>query len=363
MDEHTVLMRRALELARRGAGQVSPNPMVGALLAYEGRIIGEGWHQRCGAAHAEINALAAVRPADRHLIPFSTLYCTLEPCFHHGKTPPCVERLLEERIPTVVIANVDPNPLVGGQSIRRMRSVGMKVVEGVLAAEGARLNRFFFTWIAHKRPYVVLKWAQSADGFIGRVGERTEISGPIARRLIHRMRGTLDAVLVGARTALVDNPRLDTRFFPGKQPLRIALDGRGTLPPEHHLLDDRHPTLILGPARPGSWQCTRFEPIRAHWAEFLSALASQQVSSLLVEGGADLLRQFIQAGTWDEAWVLESPDIRLGHGVAAPLTGPGACRKETFSLGSDQVHVWMNTSSPSEKLPDLQVPFAQSNGR
>jgi diaminohydroxyphosphoribosylaminopyrimidine deaminase/5-amino-6-(5-phosphoribosylamino)uracil reductase len=253
-----------------------------------------------------------------------------------------VERVLSERIKTVVIANADPNPLVAGQSIQRMREAGVEVVEGVLEMEGAWLNRVFFTWMARQRPYVVLKWAHSADGFIGREGERTDISGPVARRWVHRMRGTLDAVLVGGRTARVDNPRLDTRFFPGEQPLRIALDGRGTLLATHHLLDDAHPTLLLGPARQGSWQHTRFEPMPPQWADLLSALSARNSTSLMVEGGADVLGQFIEALLWDEAWVLENPDIRLGYGVAAPVLGSGACRKETFSLCADLVHVWTN---------------------
>jgi diaminohydroxyphosphoribosylaminopyrimidine deaminase/5-amino-6-(5-phosphoribosylamino)uracil reductase len=338
-------MRRVLDLAARGAGRVSPNPMVGALLVQDGRILGAGWHQRCGGPHAEIHALEAVRPTDRHLIPHSTLYCNLEPCFHQGRTPPCVDRILSERIKTVVIANTDPNPRVAGQSIQRMRDAGIDVIERVLETEGAWLNRVFFTWMARQRPYVVLKWAQSADGFISREGERTDISGPVARRLVHRMRGLLDAVLVGGRTAWVDNPRLDTRFFPGRQPLRIALDARGTLPDTHHLLDDARPTLLLGPARQGSWQHTRFEPVPLQWDDLLAALSARNCTSLMVEGGADVLGQFIKANLWDEAWVLEHPDVRLAYGVPAPFLSNGACRKEVFSLGADLVQVWTNPRS------------------
>ncbi|MDX2134667.1 MAG: bifunctional diaminohydroxyphosphoribosylaminopyrimidine deaminase/5-amino-6-(5-phosphoribosylamino)uracil reductase RibD [Saprospiraceae bacterium] len=334
---HERWIRRCFELARRGAGSVSPNPLVGAVVVHDGRALGEGWHRRYGEAHAEVNALNAVRPEDRPLIPQSTLYCNLEPCFHHGRTPPCVERVLAERLPRVVISNTDPYPLVAGRSVARMREAGIDVVDGVLEHEGATLNRIFFTSVAQLRPYVTLKWAQSADGFIGRSDERTPITGPVALRLAHRLRSELDAVLVGAHTAMVDNPRLDARLAAGRAPLRIALDTRATLPDTHHLLDDTQPTWILGPDRPGAWTHTRFLPPPDTWADFLQTLHDHRLTSLLVEGGAAVLQQFIDAGLWDEAWVFENPALVLGAGVPAPVLTPGACKIGQTTLGQDEL--------------------------
>lgn len=333
-------LRRCFELARRGAGHVSPNPLVGAVVVHEDRIIGEGWHQRYGEAHAEINALNSVKPEDRHLIPQSTLYCNLEPCFHHGKTPPCVERVLQEKLSRVVISNVDPNPLVAGQSVALMRAAGIEVITGVLEPEGAELNRIFFNQMTQKRPYVVLKWAQSADGFIGRVGERTAISGPVAQRLVHRWRSELDAILVGAQTARVDNPQLNARLVHGRPPLRIALDQKGNIPQTHHVFDNSQPTWILGPERQGHWAQTQFMPVPASWQAFLNTLYDHRIASLLVEGGASVLRQFIAAGLWNEIRVLENPRLVLGHGVPAPTIDAGAIKASTIDA-EDLISVYV----------------------
>jgi diaminohydroxyphosphoribosylaminopyrimidine deaminase / 5-amino-6-(5-phosphoribosylamino)uracil reductase len=252
-------MQRCFDLARLGLGQVSPNPLVGAVLVYENRIIGEGWHQKYGGPHAEVHCVQSVDPALRHLIPRSTLYCSLEPCFHFGKTPPCVELILREKIPHVVIANTDPNPLTAGKSIAKLRAAGVRITDGVLAQEGADMNRPFFTWITQKRPYIRLKWAQSADAFLSKKGERTTISGPTVQRWVHRWRMESDAILVGTRTAVIDNPRLDNRLYWGKSPLRITFDRQMRIPPDHHILDDSTPTWILGPTRAGrQWQQTLF---------------------------------------------------------------------------------------------------------
>lgn len=336
--EHTRYLRRCFELALLGAGRVSPNPMVGAVLVHEGRIIGEGWHQRFGEAHAEVNAVASVAQADRDLLPLSTLYCSLEPCFHHGKTPPCVDLILEKRIPRVVISNTDPNPLVAGQSVQKLRHAGVDVVEGLLEAEGRRLNRAFFTWIQKKRPHIVLKWAQSADGFLGRRGERTPITGPLTRRLVHRWRSETDAILVGTTTALVDNPRLDNRLYFGKSPLRIALDFNGKLPAGTALLDDTQPTWILGKPRSGNRERTCFLAIHPdNWVSpLLEHLRAENKAVLLVEGGARVLQQFLDTGLWDEIRVLEGP-ARLGAGIEAPRLPAELALWETFLIGSDRV--------------------------
>lgn len=336
-------MRRCFELARLGAGSVSPNPMVGAVLVHEGRIIGEGWHRRYGEAHAEVNCLRSVPVEEQPLIRHSTLYCNLEPCFHHGKTPPCVDLVLEQKIPRVVISNADPNPLVAGQSIEKLRSVGVEVMTGILEADGAWLNRCFFTWIGQGRPYLILKWAQSSDGFIGRVGERVPISDPPALRLVHRWRSEVDAVLVGTNTAMADNPRLDTRFWPGDNapPLRVVLDSKGRIPADFHLLDDGQPTWVLGRERSGSWRNTRFYPHsgKLEIPMLLELLAVERKAILLVEGGAQVLQQFLDGGWWDEIRVMENAR-RMGGGVAAPLVPVHAEPVEALRIGPDVAQIF-----------------------
>ena len=362
-------LHRCFQLARLGAGSVSPNPMVGAVLVHKDRIIGEGWHQQYGGAHAEVNALRSVAGADRHLIPHSTLYCSLEPCFHQGKTPPCVDLILENKIHRVVVSNTDPNPLVAGQGLEKLRAAGVAVESGILEAEGRDLNRAFFTWINKKRPYIILKWAQSADGFLARRGKQTPISGPLAQRLVHRWRSEADAILVGATTARIDNPRLDNRLYFGKSPLRIALDFSGKLTSDAHLLDDALPTWILGDTRPGIWKKTQFLPLpespsspllassptsslssrdnsNRDWIPFLlEKLRADNHAILLVEGGASVLQQFLDGGYWDELRVLENPQ-QLGGGVPAPKLGPGCQLKNKQQIGLDTLLVGLNRPLP-----------------
>lgn len=342
MENIELYMRRCFELARLGAGSVSPNPMVGAVLVHEGRIIGEGWHRRYGEAHAEVNAVQSVPEAERHLIRQSTLYCSLEPCFHFGKTPPCVDLILDQKIPRVVVSNTDPNPLVAGQSLQKMQAAGIEVTAGVLEAEGQYLNRAFFTWIAEKRPYIVLKWAQSSDGFIARTGERTAISGPPAQRLVHRWRSESDAIFVGATTARTDNPRLDNRLYFGKSPLRIALDFKGQLPRTTFLLDDSQPTRIIGSAPADAFfRQTQFWNFPAE--DWITALLRQLYGTkhaiLLVEGGAHTLRQFLNSGCWDEIRLIQNPR-RLGSGVGAPAIPAAATLREQFAVGTDSVQIF-----------------------
>ena len=343
-------IQRCFDLARLGAGCVSPNPMVGAVLVHEGRIIGEGWHQKYGEAHAEVNCIRSVLPEDQRLIPYSTLYCSLEPCFHFGKTPPCVDLILEQKIARVVVSNVDPNPKVAGQSLAKLQAAGVNTVSGILEAEGRRLNRAFFTWIAERRPYIILKWAQTSDGYLGKEGERTPVSGPAALRLVHRWRSEADAMLVGATTALTDNPRLDTRLYFGKNPLRVVFDRQGKIPLDFHLLDDSTETWVFGEKRSRahssddsessdeSFTRTKFFPAEGKILipDLLEKLYKANRAILLVEGGANVLRQFLETGYWDEIRVIEN-DRRLGGGVAAPRVPAGVVWKEQFRLGEDVV--------------------------
>lgn len=333
-----LFMQRCLDLAQLGAGRVSPNPMVGAVLVSRGRVIGEGWHERWGDAHAEVRCLESVRPAHQSLISHATLYCNLEPCAHYGKTPPCADLIVRHDIKRVVTANADPNPLVAGRGFEKLRSAGIEVIEGVLREKGAWLNRTFFTWITQKRPYVVLKWAQSSDGFLGKKGERTAISGPLAARWVHRLRAESDAIMIGANTAQVDDPQLDTRYYFGKNPLRVVLDTRQKLPASHHLLDDRIETLVIGPPAAKKMVNTRFTGHTGYVSlnDILQILYEEHRAILLVEGGSDLLHQFIKLGLWDEIHRLEHP-MQLHSGVAAPVLPANAKLLDEFQIAQDRV--------------------------
>lgn len=343
MNPHESFMRRCFDLARLGAGKVSPNPMVGAVLVHEGKIIGEGWHEKFGEAHAEVNAIRSVLPENQRLIPHSTLYCSLEPCFHFGKTPPCVDLILREKIPQVVVSCRDPNPQVAGQSLQKLQAAGVDVLAGILEKEGSVLNRPFFKWITLGQPYIILKWAQSADRFLAKTGERTAISSPETLRLVHRWRSESDAIFVGTTTVLADNPRLNTRLFFGKSPLRIALDLQGKMPQTANLLDDSTETLILGKAREDKqWQRTKFVDISPKnlIPNLLNILVANKKQILLVEGGAKMLEQFIEQGHWDEIRVLTNEQF-LFEGVAAPTLPSDAVLAEDIRIGADRVRVWV----------------------
>lgn len=344
MPDHSIFMRRCFDLARLGAGRVSPNPMVGAVLVFEDRIIGEGWHQRWGEAHAEVNCVRSVASENQHLIPYSTLYCSLEPCFHFGKTPPCVDLILEQKILRVVIANVDPNPKVAGQSVAKMRAAGIEVETGVLADEGALLNRTFFHWMAKKRPYVILKWAQSANGLMGRSQERTPISGPWVQRLVHRWRSESDAILAGTTTVVTDNPKLDARLYGGKNPLRITFDIEKKILAEYNILDDSIETWIFGPARSGDFSQTRFFPTtgRIEPETLLEALYQANRAILFVEGGAMLHKQFIKSDLWDEIRLIENRNCLDGD-LSAPAIPAAALLHDSFQVGPDLVRIFLKS--------------------
>lgn len=342
MLNHEKWMRRCFELALRGEGHVSPNPMVGAVLVHQERIIGEGWHQKWGGPHAEVNCFAAVKPEHQALIPEATLYCSLEPCSHHGKTPPCADLILAKRPRKVVVSNTDPNPLVAGRGLKKLRDAGIEVLEGVLSEEGLWLNRYFFYSVTHSAPYVVLKWAQSADGFLGLSGTRTAISQPLTRRLVHRWRAAADAILVGAATAEIDDPLLDIRFYFGKPPLRILLDSAGSVSENRYLLADDQPAWIFGKQRDGLNEKKRIftheQPVALQ--QLLDVLNEEKKAILLVEGGASVLNQFLAQGCWNEIRVVTNPII-LGQGVAAPMIPAHQARLvASYQLGMDEIKIF-----------------------
>lgn len=338
--QHQLFMERCFDLAVLGAGAVSPNPMVGAVIVYNGKIIGEGWHQQYGGPHAEVLAVQSVK--DHSLLPHSTLYCSLEPCHHYGKTPPCVDLIIEKKIPRVVISNTDPNPKVAGQSIAKMRTCGIDVTENILSEKGAWINRSFFTWIKKQRPHIILKWAQSRDGFIGKPGEEIPISGPAVKRLVHRWRAETDAILVGTQTAITDNPQLNNRFWGARQPLRIAADFSSKIPDGFHLLDDSQQTWIIGPNRPGDWSRTQFQNFTREnvLEELLNALFQDKKSSLLVEGGASLLNSFISNGLWDEIRLI-SNERHINTGIPAPTLPEQAHLVHRLNCGSDRIEFFI----------------------
>lgn len=324
-----LFMRRALELATLGRGHVSPNPMVGCVIVHENRIIGEGWHQRYGEAHAERNALASVRPADVHLLTESTVYVTLEPCSHYGKQPPCADLLIEKRVKRVVCCNDDPNPLVAGRGFAKLRAAGITIETGMLAEQGRDLNARFFTFFEQQRPYIILKWAETADGYIaGPGGKPVQISGPLSQRLVHRWRSDEAAIMVGTNTARTDNPRLNVRLVPGTNPTRIVIDKRLQLPGTLNLFDDSQPTLgynFIRTKTVGQTSYIQLSPDKPFLPQLLNDLHQRQIQSVLVEGGTTLLNSFMDAGLWDELRVFRSPTT-LGGGQSGVPSPAGAVK-------------------------------------
>ena len=320
-SEDEKYMRRCIGLARNGLCNTPPNPMVGAVVVCDGRIIGEGYHVRCGEGHAEVNAVRSVK--DPALLTRSTIYVSLEPCAHYGKTPPCADMLVEKGIPRIVVGCEDPFARVAGRGIRKLREAGREVVVGVLEDECRHLIRRFLTFHACKRPYVTLKWAQSADGYIDRCrteGSPVVLSSPQTAMLVHKLRAEHSAIMVGRRTALLDNPSLTVRRWYGKSPVRVVLDRQLTLPGALHLLDGAVPTLVFTGCRheplPGV-EYVQVDFSRDVLPQVLAELHARGLQSLLVEGGNELLQSFLDAGLWDEIMVEEAPAL-LGSGVPAP---------------------------------------------
>lgn len=326
MDEEKY-MRRCIELAQNGRYGASPNPMVGAVIVHEGKIIGEGFHAKCGQAHAEVNAIRSVK--DRSLLKHATIYVSLEPCAHYGKTPPCADLIVKEQIPRIVIGCRDPFAKVAGRGIQKLKDAGREVLVGVLEDECRRLIRRFITFHTRRRPYVTLKWAESDDGFIDlnrTGGSPVRLSNELTAMLVHQRRCEHSAIMVGTRTALLDDPSLTVRDWYGPQPVRVAIDKKALLPDTLHLLDGSVPTLVFTETAKdnagvaGSPEYIRVQPSEEWLPRILSELYGRGLQSLLVEGGRVLLQSFIDAGLWDEAYVERTPCI-LHDGVHAPSIG------------------------------------------
>jgi len=336
-------MNRCLQLARLGAGNVAPNPMVGAVLVYNDIIIGEGYHELYGKAHAEVNCINSVKQEDVALIVLSTLYVSLEPCAHFGKTPPCVNLIITYKIPTVVIGCTDSYHEVDGKGIENLKAAGVVVITGILEEQARDLNKRFFAYHQHQRPYVTLKWAQSLDGKMGRAvclaaGEtqRLLISNEFSNRLVHKWRSKEAAIMVGTNTALLDNPSLTVRLWPGNNPVRVVIDKYLRIPASNYLLQPGARTLLFNYEKEAPGELVQFCKIDKELPllpQVLSRLYNLKILSVLVEGGAILLQSFIDGNHWDEAIIISNQTLIIGEGTSAP-----SLRNQQFVKSE----TWMN---------------------
>lgn len=342
MTVHEKYISRCIQLARMGKKNVRPNPLVGAVLVHQNNIIGEGFHQVYGHAHAEINCLKSVSENNKHLITDSILYVSLEPCNHFGKTPPCVDAIVQANIKTVVIGSLDCNPKMSGQSVKKLREHGVKVICPILEKECIELNKIFFTLQTKKRPYILLKWAESEDGFIGKEDVQVSISNLKSRIMVHSLRAQVDGVLVGYNTALIDNPRLTTRLVIGENPIRILIDWENSAKAQWHLLDQSVPTLIFNRDKNDVKGQIEFVAIEKDLAQLLQHLFVRNIYYLLIEGGAKTIQSFLDSSSWDEAIRILSP-INLEDGISAPVIKQNTFLKaEAFD---DDVHFTYSNSS------------------
>jgi len=340
MEKDFVYMQRALELAELGRTSVSPNPMVGCVIVHEDQVIGEGFHEYYGGPHAEPNAVLQVSNAA--LLKESTVYVTLEPCAHWGKTPPCANLLIQHQVKKVVIGAVDSNPLVGGKGIQLLREAGIEVITGVLESKVREQNRRFFTNMEKKRPYILLKWAETADGFVARSNYDSKwISNPYSRQLVHQWRSEEDAILVGKNTVIYDNPSLNVRDWVGKNPTRIILASSLDWNHPYHVLDGSIPTIIFNQEKNGEEANTTFIKVKdcKDISDILRRLQEKKIGSILIEGGSQLLHSFIALDLWDEARIFQSTQT-FGDGIHAPKLS-GTIAQEIDVMG-DKLSIYYN---------------------
>ena len=315
-------MRRCFELAKQGEGNVAPNPMVGAILVFNDLIIGEGYHSEFGKEHAEVNCINSVANEYLHLISQSTLYVSLEPCSHFGKTPPCTNSIIEKKIPKVVVGCQDSFSKVDGRGIETLRAAGIEVVYPVLEKEALDLNKRFFTFHTKHRPYIILKWAQTANEMIAQNNySRLLISHETTNRQVHKWRSEEASILVGTNTALLDNPSLTNRLWPGKNPIRLVIDSNLKIQATSHLLDGSVQTIVFNSLRQEQAGAILYYKIAENksWVlQITEALYQMNIQSLLVEGGATLLQSFIDENYWDEARVITNTEMEVSDGLKAP---------------------------------------------
>ncbi len=316
-------MERCIELARLGAGLVAPNPMVGSVLVYKGRIIGEGFHQEFGQSHAEVNCLKSVSITDSQFISAATLYVSLEPCSHFGKTPPCSDLIIQKGIKRVVIGTIDPFHSVNGKGLSQLQTAGIEVMVGILEEKCKELNKRFFTFHQYKRPYVILKWAQSGNEKISSdTKERIQISHATTNRLVHKWRSDEASIMVGTNTAFLDDPSLDNRYWSGKSPVRLVLDLILRLPKKLTLFNHKQTTIIfshIGQANEDNLIYSQIKKGPDLIQDVLHVCFERNLQSILVEGGAKLLQSFINANLWDEARIITHDKLIIDQGINAPV--------------------------------------------
>lgn len=339
-------MQRCLQLAQMAEGNTYPNPMVGSVIVHKGTVIGEGYHRKAGEPHAEVNAVRSVK--DKSLLKESTLYVNLEPCAHYGKTPPCSKLIIDSQIPNVVIGCIDSFSEVAGKGVEMMQKAGVKVITGILEQASLELNRRFFTFHNKKRPFIILKWAESRDGFIDversgkEYGQPTWITNEWARRAVHQQRASEQAILIGTQTAIKDNPSLTLRDWSGQQPLRCVIDKQCQLSESSQLLDKLHPTVVYNLEK--NVEMTNLEYVKLSddldiIPQILSDLWQREIQSVIVEGGSYTLKSFIKSKLWDEAHRYIG-DVFFRKGIAAPKLEADVLRKENF--GTSQLLVYRN---------------------
>lgn len=340
MLQHEMYMRRCLDLALLGQGFVAPNPMVGAVLVHNNQIISEGYHRFFGGAHAEVDCLSRVSKNDHSLISASTMYVSLEPCSHTGKTPPCVNAIIQTGIRKLVVAMRDPNPLVNGRGIEMLRNAGIEVVEGVLEKEAEILNERFLQWHSLERPWVVLKWAESKDGKVGTAARKPiKISHAATDKIVHRWRSEERSILVGTTTAKNDNPSLTNRLWTGVSPIRMVIDSDLSLSPDLNLFDGATPTIVFTRSNKTPViqphlkyvQLNEITPLA-----ILDRLYSMHVPSVLVEGGPTVLQSFIDSDCWNEARIISSNEVLIPGGLPAPIL-PDSDFIKTIEIGPDTI--------------------------
>ena len=316
-------IKRCIELAKNGLGTTYPNPLVGCVIIFENTIIGEGWHKKSGASHAEVIAIESVQ--NKELLSSSTLYVSLEPCSHFGKTPPCADLILKYKIPNVVIGTVDPNSKVAGKGIQKLKDSGVNVTFGILEKEGNELNKRFFTFHRKNRPYIILKWAESADGFISPKNKTEQkpvwISNEYSRQLVHKWRSEEQAILVGTQTIIDDNPSLTVRDWVGKNPIRVVIDKENAIDLSSNVFDNKAKTIVFSNKEVTS-NSDKIQTIKIDFdtnstQEIVKKLYNNNIQSIIIEGGRKTLQSFIDTNLWDEARVFIG-EINLKEGTKAP---------------------------------------------
>jgi len=360
-------MQRCLELARLGCGNTAPNPMVGSVLIHNGRIIGEGYHQFYGKAHAEVNCIKSVAVADQPFIAHSTLYVSLEPCAHFGKTPPCADLIIAHKIPRVVVGCRDPFKQVDGRGIEKLQAAGIDVITGVMEKECKELNKRFFTFHTRNRPYIILKWAETKDGFIASlnpsanrrrtledsdfgkpVNGRLLISNEYSNRLVHKWRSEEAAILVGTNTAVMDNPELTTRLWSGHSPVRLVLDMNLRVPSQLKVFNREVRTIVFNSIKEGEDNGLLYYRLNNEFnvvAQMMEALYRMNIQSVLVEGGARMLQSFIDEGCWDEARVISNQQLMIrdgqngNTGLKAPMLAESILLEES-TLANDIIRIF-----------------------